>query len=74
MTKPYGDEPNVDYFTFSGFLVLSNRLFAGCYGLAMANIKKETIMNIAPLYTYFMVAVSNAIATFCQYEALKFVR
>jgi adenosine 3'-phospho 5'-phosphosulfate transporter B2 len=74
MTKPYGEDPNVEFFTYSAFLVLSNRVFAGVFALIVATLKKESLRNVAPLYTYMLVALSNAMATFCQYEALKFVR
>lgn len=31
------------------------------------------LKNAAPLYKYFMISVSNVLATSCQYEALKWV-
>jgi adenosine 3'-phospho 5'-phosphosulfate transporter B2 len=35
--------------------------------------KMSEVMPIAPVWSYAVVSVSNVIATFCQYEALKHV-
>jgi adenosine 3'-phospho 5'-phosphosulfate transporter B2 len=72
MTTPYGREE--EYFTYSGFLVLNNRIVAFLFAIAIMIYNKESLKNVAPLHTYFLVSISNAAATFCQYEALKYVR
>lgn len=80
MTKPYftGDEPegaDGEYFGNTLVLVFANR-FAAAFvaGLVLA-VKGEwgELRNKAPVYKYFMISVSNVIATSCQYEALKWV-
>ena len=75
MTIPYGESTNAEIFKYSGLLVLSNRVIAFLYALGMTIKKKESILQVqAPIYTYALVALSNFVATYCQYEALKFVR
>jgi len=75
MTKPYGqDEDGNDvFFTVSAFLVLNNRVVTMVMAIVLAIWNGESTVPVAPLYTYFGVSVSNFIATFCQYEALKYV-
>ena len=38
-----------------------------------ANGKYSEIKPVAPIYSYATVSLSNIVATFCQYEALKYV-
>mmetsp|Transcript_19948 Transcript_19948/g.34174 ORF Transcript_19948/g.34174 Transcript_19948/m.34174 type:complete len:356 (+) Transcript_19948:42-1109(+) len=73
MTKPYGtDEDGREvYFKNSAFLVLNNRLVTMTLAIVLTTIKKEQLGPVAPLYAYFGVSISNFIATWCQYEALK---
>lgn len=75
MTKPYGvDENGVKvFFTVSAFLVLNNRVVTMVMAVILAIWNGESTVPMAPLYTYFGVSISNFVATFCQYEALKFV-
>ncbi|KAA8495988.1 Adenosine 3'-phospho 5'-phosphosulfate transporter 1 [Porphyridium purpureum] len=78
MTKPYGvdSEGNGgEMFKNSFFLVLNNRFAAGFVAAMILIAQKEysQLKNTAPLYKYFMVSVSNVVATTCQYEALKHV-
>eukprot|EP00002_Diphylleia_rotans_P019794 TRINITY_DN3823_c0_g1_i1.p1 TRINITY_DN3823_c0_g1~~TRINITY_DN3823_c0_g1_i1.p1 ORF type:complete len:373 (-),score=92.55 TRINITY_DN3823_c0_g1_i1:386-1504(-) len=72
MTTPYGDE-NPERFRYSVFLVLNNRMAACLVAAAILVFTRESLKNVAPLYKYFMISLSNVTATTCQYEALKFV-
>lgn len=72
MTRPYGEDESTK-FKDSAFLVLCNRLVAICVAVFMIWRRKESIKNVAPLQNYFYVSFSNFSATFCQYEALKYV-
>lgn len=81
MTRPYGDETAAgegEMFRQSAFLVLMNRIVA--VGIAFAALLLTTpsrtlssLANVAPMYAYAGVALSNFVATWCQYEALKHV-
>merc|ERR1719409_501665 len=64
---------DTEYFTYTVFLVLLNRLFACSYAVAMALYNGEDLRSSCPVWKYFRVAVSNVVATTCQYEALKYV-
>ncbi len=63
--------------TFGGslLLVLVNRLLAASLAAAIIVFNKDRteLRNRAPLYKYFLISISNVIATSCQYEALKWV-
>jgi adenosine 3'-phospho 5'-phosphosulfate transporter B2 len=69
MSQPYGE----DVFQVSVFLVLCNRLVAVCFAASMIVVKGEQGSNMAPLYKYLAISMSNVGATWCQYEALKYV-
>mmetsp|Transcript_10348 Transcript_10348/g.26543 ORF Transcript_10348/g.26543 Transcript_10348/m.26543 type:complete len:354 (-) Transcript_10348:310-1371(-) len=71
MVEPFGDEG--DRFKYSLFLVLCNRLTTMSVAIIAALIYGEGIKPIAPIWNYAAVSVSNVVATFCQYEALKYV-
>jgi len=76
MTTPYDEDPATEtkeFFRDSTFLVLSNRLFAAFFAIIMVLRRGESIKNVAPLHKYAGVSLSNFCATWCQYEALKFV-
>lgn len=73
MTKPYGvdsDGENV-YFKESAFLVFNNRVVTMLIALGLALWHGESTKPVAPLFAYGGVSVSNFVATWCQYEALK---
>jgi len=70
MSEPYGEK---DFFRVSVFLVLCNRLVAILYALMMICCKGEECRNKAPLWKYLAISFSNVAATWCQYEALKYV-
>merc|ERR1711953_1068881 len=43
------------------------------YAAFMVFIKGESFKNVAPLWKYLAISFSNVAATYCQYEALKWV-
>jgi len=69
MTIKYGDEE----FKNSAYLVFNNRLIAIIAAIFMLKYKGEDMSPTAPIYKYAGVSLSNIIATWCQYESLKFV-
>eukprot|EP00401_Gymnodinium_catenatum_P065330 CAMPEP_0117598850 /NCGR_PEP_ID=MMETSP0784-20121206/75628_1 /TAXON_ID=39447 /ORGANISM="" /LENGTH=356 /DNA_ID=CAMNT_0005401351 /DNA_START=54 /DNA_END=1124 /DNA_ORIENTATION=+ len=69
MSKPYGD----DMFRTSVFLVFCNRLVAILYAVSMVCVNREEFKNKAPIWKYLAISLSNVAATWCQYEALKYV-
>jgi len=69
MTLPYDGV----YFKTSVFMVLCNRLWAILYAAIMVCMKGESFKNVAPLWKYLAISFSNVAATYCQYEALKWV-
>jgi len=71
MTIPYGDPPVM--FKSSTYLVLNNRLVGVIIALGMLQWRGESFKASAPLYTYALISLSNVVATWCQYEALKYV-
>lgn len=76
MTRPYGG--NDDRFQESAFLVLCNRIVAALLALCAAWIaaapgNDESLRPAASVAAYAGVSLSNIAATYCQYEALKFV-
>jgi adenosine 3'-phospho 5'-phosphosulfate transporter B2 len=72
MSEPYGGAHG-DYFKVSVFLVLCNRIVAVSFAATMMFTKKEDKWNMAPLWKYLAISLSNVGATWCQYEALKYV-
>jgi len=60
-------------FRVSVFLVLCNRIAAIVYAVLMVALKGEQFGHMVPLWKYFAVSMSNVAATWCQYEALKYV-
>jgi len=75
MTTPYGVDEDGEkvYFEETTFLVLSNRIFAAIVAAAVILYRGQSLKNTAPLHKYLGVSVSNFSATWCQYEALKYV-
>ena len=71
MTRPYAEGGAL--FTYSAYLVLSNRVVALSTAAIILLYTGQSLKNVAPWYTYFGISISNTIATFCQYEALKYV-
>jgi len=75
MTVPYGktDTFEGEMFKASLFLVFANRIVAIVYGCGMTWLKGEEFGPKAPLWKYLAISFSNVAATYCQYEALKWV-
>lgn len=84
MTKPYTNAESPtdangqiqgEYFKNSLVLVFANRMAAALVAAAILAVRGEyaELKNRAPIYKYFMVSISNVLATSCQYEALKWV-
>ena len=69
MSEPYDGE----LFKVSVFLVLCNRLVAIVYAGTVIKVKNEDFANKAPLWKYLAISFSNVAATWCQYEALRYV-
>ena len=70
MVESFGDG---ERFKYSLFLVMCNRLTTMCIAIMGCLIYGEGLLPIAPLWNYAAVSLSNVVATFCQYEALKYV-
>jgi len=75
MKSPYqtpdGEE---EMFTWSLFLVLMNRLVTCSAAIiALYRTAPQEMYPVAPIYKYAAVSISNVVATFCQYEALRYV-
>merc|ERR1719382_169286 len=60
-------------FSYSVFLVFSNKVFAVIFAICMALAKGESLASQVPLWKYLTVSMSNVYASTCQYEALKYV-
>ena len=73
MTRPYGEGEDEEFFTFSVFLVMNNRLVSMCVAVIVLAVIRGAVAPVAPIYKYAAVSCSNVIATTCQYEALKYV-
>lgn len=73
MTRPYGEGVDEEFFKFSVFLVLNNRLLAVCAAACILVAIKGNVRPVAPIQSYAMVSASNVVATTCQYETLKYV-
>jgi len=71
MTKTYGDPG--EYFEYSGFLILCNRLVSVIFSICVMLYNKESFKAIAPHYSYATISLCNLAATFCQYEALRYL-
>uniref|UniRef100_A0A7S1VK03 Uncharacterized protein n=1 Tax=Sexangularia sp. CB-2014 TaxID=1486929 RepID=A0A7S1VK03_9EUKA len=75
MTKPYGMDAdgNPIFFKNTAFLVFNNRVVTMTIAVFLALRSGESLRNQAPLSNYFGASISNFAATWCQYEALKYV-
>eukprot|EP01103_Thecamoeba_quadrilineata_P018797 TRINITY_DN7372_c0_g1_i1.p1 TRINITY_DN7372_c0_g1~~TRINITY_DN7372_c0_g1_i1.p1 ORF type:complete len:365 (-),score=73.51 TRINITY_DN7372_c0_g1_i1:71-1165(-) len=78
MQQPYYDQDDTSktwplYFKSSAYLVLNNRMVAVFIAIVMMWLRSEDMKNRAPIHKFALVSLSNTIATFCQYEALKYV-
>jgi len=74
MTRPYETEGQErEYFKFSVFIVLSNRLLSCVMACMILAYTKGNVQPVAGIHRYFAVSASNVVATTCQYEALKYL-
>jgi adenosine 3'-phospho 5'-phosphosulfate transporter B2 len=75
MTQPYGEGADREFFKFTLFLVLMNRIVtcSVAAGTLAAQRQWDQFRPVAPLWAYAAVSISNVVATTCQYEALKYV-
>eukprot|EP01103_Thecamoeba_quadrilineata_P009918 TRINITY_DN2029_c0_g1_i1.p1 TRINITY_DN2029_c0_g1~~TRINITY_DN2029_c0_g1_i1.p1 ORF type:complete len:380 (+),score=48.41 TRINITY_DN2029_c0_g1_i1:132-1271(+) len=78
MQQPYFDADDSSrtspiFFRTSAYLVLNNRVVAIIIAILIMLFRKESMTNKVPLPNYALVSLSNTVATFCQYEALKYV-
>jgi len=71
MTKPYG--PYDEFFNNSAFLVFCNRLVSVMFCIGVMIWNNESFEAIAPHWAYASISLCNLAATFCQYEALKYL-
>ncbi|XP_078436062.1 UDP-galactose/UDP-glucose transporter 5-like isoform X2 [Wolffia australiana] len=71
MRVPYGE--NKEYFRYSLFLVLCNRITTSLASAVALLASKKDLHAVAPIYKYCGVSISNILTTTCQYEALKYV-
>lgn len=62
-----------DLFKYSVFLIFCNRVAVVIVASAVLVFKQEPLESKAPLWKYFAVSLSNVCASFCQFEALKYV-
>jgi adenosine 3'-phospho 5'-phosphosulfate transporter B2 len=69
MQEPFDGER----FKYSLLLVLCNRLVTVVVAASLLIANGQDIRPVAPPQAYAAVSVSNVVATFCQYEALKHV-
>ncbi|XP_020572259.1 UDP-galactose/UDP-glucose transporter 5B-like isoform X2 [Phalaenopsis equestris] len=69
MRVPYGEEK--EYFRFSLFLVLCNRIITSAVSGGVLLISEKTL--IPARHKYCALSLSNILTTTCQYEALKYV-
>mmetsp|Transcript_13668 Transcript_13668/g.28020 ORF Transcript_13668/g.28020 Transcript_13668/m.28020 type:complete len:341 (+) Transcript_13668:1679-2701(+) len=79
MTGGYtpADQPDAkpEYFSNSLFLVLLNRLAATTVAVIVILFRREVseLRPQAPLHKFFLISISNVLATKCQYDALLYV-
>ncbi len=69
MQEPFGGER----FSYSLLLVLCNRVVTVMVAAGLLVANGQELAPVAPPQAYAAVSVSNVVATFCQYEALKHV-
>eukprot|EP00411_Alexandrium_monilatum_P089832 CAMPEP_0175739450 /NCGR_PEP_ID=MMETSP0097-20121207/55008_1 /TAXON_ID=311494 /ORGANISM="Alexandrium monilatum, Strain CCMP3105" /LENGTH=346 /DNA_ID=CAMNT_0017047709 /DNA_START=41 /DNA_END=1081 /DNA_ORIENTATION=+ len=69
MSEPYGN----DLFSVSVFLVFCNRIVGIAFAMSMIFVMGEKLGNTAPLWKYLAISLSNVAASYCQYEALRYV-
>jgi len=73
MSQPYTDNGKDEFFSYSVFLVLSNRVLGCLMAAIILAATKGNVTPVAGIHRYAAVSLSNVIATTCQYEALKYL-
>ena len=73
MSQPYSDAGKDEFFSYSVFLVLSNRVLGCLMAAVILAITKGNVTPVAGIHRYAVVSLSNVVATTCQYEALKYL-
>lgn len=75
MTTPYDVDAQGEnvYFKDSASLVFNNRIVAILIAIGILLYQQESLGNVAPLYKYALISGSNFLATYSQYDALKYV-
>jgi len=63
-----------EFFTYSYFLVFSNRLWGLAMSLCLWLYLKPVRSKGVLIYEYSFPSISNMLSSWCQYEALKYVR
>lgn len=72
MKHPYGTGADEESFTWSLFLVMTNRLVTCAVNIVLLyTFARSEMAPVAPLYKYAAVSVSNVVATYCQVRALR---
>ncbi len=62
-----------DYFTYSYFLVFSNRLWTLIFSSFLLWKLKPRLSRSTVIYEYSFPSISNMLSSWCQYEALRYV-
>ena len=73
MSQPYTDNGKDEFFSYSVFLVLSNRVLGCLMAAVILAATRGNVTPVAGIHRYAAVSLSNVIATTCQYEALKYL-
>jgi len=74
MTRPYNSISGTpDFFRYSPFLVLVNRVLAALYAAVMLKATGSSLRPQSKLRNYACIATTNVVSSTCQYEALKHV-
>mmetsp|Transcript_11640 Transcript_11640/g.29449 ORF Transcript_11640/g.29449 Transcript_11640/m.29449 type:complete len:546 (+) Transcript_11640:87-1724(+) len=62
-----------DYFTYSYFLVFSNRLWTLIFSSFLMWKLKPRLSRSTVIYEYSFPSISNMLSSWCQYEALRYI-
>ena len=62
-----------DFFTYSYFLVFSNRLWTLIFSSFLMFYLKPRLSRSTIIYEYSFPSISNMLSSWCQYEALRYV-
>lgn len=65
MMRLYGDDGEEEFFKFSVFLVLNNRLLVVCVVVCILVVIKGVVRLVVLIYLYVMVSVLNVVVMMC---------